>query len=222
MLIDLQKERKKAKQSRARSHQTPHHGQELPGQRTTDAHRGRRRGKESKGKKTDSLPLGPSEGHRRDRPGVAYRKPSAGNKGASEHGVSSRRPRTEAGRGWGRELPGKQRREVSGGIWSAPVSACESRAPALNRRGRPWDLAKGGHLHAARQAVTLFPWWQDSLPSSPAAQKQPVKPPCGVGEPPGFRSATPGHTRRFFGYRETNPWNGVGAHRPCLAARIFQ
>lgn len=222
MLIDLQKERKKAKQSRARSHQTPHHGQELPGQRTTDAHRGRRRGKESKGKKQILYLWGPTRGT--GETGLGWLTASQVQERKEQVSIECPPGGRELRRawGWGRELPGKQRREVSGGMWSAPVSACESRAPALNWRGRPWDLAKGGHLHAARQAVTLFPWWQDSLPLSPAAQKQPVKPPCRVGEPPGFRSATPGHTRRFFGYRETNPWNGVGAHRPCLAACIFQ
>lgn len=70
--------------------------------------------------------------------------------------------------------------------------------------------------------LCLFPWWQNSLPVSPAARKEPVKPTWRVGAFQGLRSATPGHTRHFFGYQETNPWNGVGAHRLCLAAQIFQ
>lgn len=57
--------------------------------------------------------MGPNEGHRRDRPGVAYRKPSAGKKGASEHRVSSRRPRTEAGLGVG---AGAARKAEEGGL----------------------------------------------------------------------------------------------------------
>lgn len=150
-------------------------------------------------------------------------KQSTGKRGASEHWC----PPGGTGRGEASCGAGARaaRRAEEGGLrrYREHTGVClqeqGSRAKPTGESLGPGKVRAPACWEASCESLSVL---EKLPPPAPVAQKQPKKPTRELGSFQAFTQPHHGHAPPFFGYQETNPWNGVGAHRPCLAIQTFQ